>query len=312
MLMTAVIASVVSFAAARCSKPPTAPSPGGPNSPTVPNGPTAPLPTPNISAVFVGAGDIADCPGGADATASLIDRIGGDVYTLGDNAYPNGSAENYAGCFDRSWGRHRGRIHPAPGNHEYNTPNAAGYFGYFGDAAGPYGLGYYSFNLGAWHIVSLNSNYAPNEGNINVGAGGAQAAWLRADLAMNQQRCTLAFWHHPLFSSGQNGDNPPMRELFRILYEANADLLLSGHDHLYERFAPQDPDGRNDPARGIRQFIVGTGGVGFYRFMSRKPNSEQQIADSYGVLKLTLNPDNYQFEFITPGGTRDMGSGPCH
>jgi hypothetical protein len=244
-----------------------------------------------------------------------MDMIGGDVFTLGDDAYPNGSAENFK-VFDRTWGRFVGRMHPAPGNHEYMTPGAAGYFGYFGDVASPpgspAGQGYYWFDLGAWHLISLNSNY---EFGVGVDAGSAQAAWLRSDLAAHTNKCTLAYWHHPLFSSGQNGDYPGMRPIFDILYNANADVVLNGHDHLYERFGPQSGDGRPDPARGIREFIVGTGGVNAdYRFVTSKPNSERQITGQNGVLKLTLLADSYQWEFVTApnGAVADSGSGSCH
>ena len=262
-------------------------------------------------ATFVGAGDIAIANGHDDATARLMDSIGGEIFTLGDEAYPNGSAENFR-TFDRTWGRFAGRMHPAPGNHEYMTPGAAAYFQYFGEAAGPPGQGYYSFQLGAWHIISLNSNY---EFGVGVGAGSPQAAWLQADLAQNTHKCTLAYWHHPLFSSGQNGDYSSMRAIFDILYNGNAEVVLNGHDHLYERFGPQSADGRGDPARGIREFIVGTGGVNAdYRFVTTKPNSEQRIAGQNGVLKLTLLADSYQWEFVTTpnGAVADSGSGSCH
>lgn len=241
-----------------------------------------------------------------------MDTIGGDVFALGDEAYPNGSPDNFR-LFDRTWGRFVGRMHPAPGNHEYATAGASGYFGYFGDAAGQYGLGYYSFDLGAWHIVSLNSNY---EYGVSVTAGSAQAVWLQSDLAATpNKKCTLAFWHHPLFSSGQNGDYQLMRDLFQILYNAGAEIVLNGHDHLYERFGPQTADGRGDPARGIREFIVGTGGVNAdYRFVTTKPNSEQRITGQNGVLKLTLLADSYQWDFVTTpnGAIADSGSGSCH
>jgi hypothetical protein len=205
-------------------------------------------------------------------------------------------------------------MHPSPGNHEYMTPGASGYFGYFGEAAGPSGRGYYSFDLGAWHLISLNSNYEP-PANVGVDAGSPQGVWLQGDLASHSNKCVLAYWHHPLFSSGQNGDYRGMRAIFDILYNANADVVLNGHDHLYERFAPQAGDGRPDPARGIRQFIVGTGGVNAdYRFVTSKPNSEQKINLQNGVLKLTLLADSYQWEFVTApsGAVADSGTGQCH
>jgi acid phosphatase type 7 len=263
-----------------------------------------------VSATFVGAGDIALCPGASDRTAALLDTIGGTVFTLGDNAYPNGGNGEFNDCYDRSWGRHKGRTTPSPGNHDYQTPQAAGYFNYFGDIAAP-GLGYYAFDLGAWRIYSLNSNF---DFGIDVRAGSPQAVWLRADLTANPRKCVLAYWHHPLFSSGPNGSSRPMRDLFAILYDANADLVLNGHDHEYENFAPQTPDGQRDTARGIRQFVVGTGGfTPLSLFRTRLPNSEVQIADDHGVLKLTLNPENAQYEFITVRtGVRDSGTVTCH
>jgi Calcineurin-like phosphoesterase len=301
---------VVWVVCAQCSKSPTTPSPGG-QGPTVPGpSPTPTLPTPG-PVVFAGTGDIAVDGGQADATARLLDTIGGDVFTLGDNAYPNGSRDNFRNVYDRTWGRHLGRTHPAPGNHDYNSPGAAPYFEYFGALAGTPGWGFYSFDLGAWHIVSLNSDY---EFGVGVDPGSPQAAWLQADLSAYKGKCTLAYWHHPLFSSGQNGDYPRMRGLFNILYDANADVVLSGHDHLYERFAPQTGDGRSDPARGIREFVVGTGGVPLYPFMTTKPNSEQRINNAWGVLKLTLLAESYQWEFVTTpnGAVRDSGTGQCH
>jgi 3',5'-cyclic AMP phosphodiesterase CpdA len=263
--------------------------------------------------VFVGAGDIALCtpPGGnQDATARLMDTIGGLVFTLGDNAYPSGSRDNFGNCYDRTWGRFRGRTRPAPGNHDYGTPGAAPYFEYFGESAGTPGLGYYAFNHGPWRVISLNSNFTDG---VGVSPGSAQYQWLQSELTAGQSRCTLAYWHHPLFSSGRNGEHQPMRPIFNLLYEANADLVLTGHDHLYERFAPQAPDGRNDQARGIRQFVVGTGGVlPFYNFLVARPNSEVRINDTVGVLKLTLLADSYQWDFVTPGGIRDTGTAACH
>ena len=299
---------------AQCNKAPTQPSPGSQTQVPGPN-PTPPLTQAPGPVVFVGAGDIAISTGHDDATARLMDMIGGEVFTLGDDAYPNGSPDNFK-VFDRTWGRFVGRMHPAPGNHEYMTPGAAGYFGYFGDVASPPGnppgQGYYSFNYGAWHLISLNSNY---EYGVSVDAGSPQGAWLQGDLAAHSNKCTLAYWHHPLFSSGQNGSYQGMKPIFDILYSAGAEIVLNAHDHLYERFGPQTGDGRPDPARGIREFIVGTGGVNAdYRFITNKPNSEMQITGRNGVLKLTLFPDSYQWEFVTApdGAIADSGNGPCH
>ena len=238
-------------------------------------------------------------------TAALLDNIGGLVFTLGDNAYFQGTRQQYVDCYDTTWGRHKGRTFPVPGNHEYESPGAAPYYEYFGElAVGPMGEGYYSFELGDWHVVALNSN-------VFMGPSSTQAGWLRTDLAQSRARCTLAYFHHPLFSSGHNGDTPGVRELWRILYEARAEIVLSAHEHMYERFAPQDPDGRPDPARGIRQFVVGTGGAFLTNPVRLAPNSEQRIS-SFGVLKLTLSADRYQWEFIPLSGPTDGGSGVCH
>jgi hypothetical protein len=279
---------------------------GSPTGPTVPGpSPGNPTPSPSGPEIFVGAGDIAICGGNAEATARQLDGIGGTVFTLGDNAYASGTAADFQNCYEPTWGRHKGRTRPAPGNHDYATASAAPYYAYFGFNAGPSGLGYYSFPLGAWHIISLNSNVAAD-------GGSAQVAWLRADLAATTTtRCTLAYWHHPLFSSGPNGNNDTMREIYRILYNANADLVLVGHDHLYERFAPQDPDGRLDTARGLRQFVVGTGGVPLYDFQAIKPNSEIRLR-THGVIRLTLSSDRYDWDFLAISGPGDNGSAACH
>ena len=259
-------------------------------------------------AVLVGAGDIADCERGrGEATARLLDGIGGTVFTAGDHAYPNGTTREFVECYGVSWGRHRNRTRPAPGNHDYGSPQAEPYFKYFGSNAGPAGRGYYSYNLGAWHIVSLNSN--PDA----VSWSAAQEEWLRDDLKANWASCTLAFWHHPRFSSGKNhGDHPQMNPLYKILYQNRVSVLVSGHDHIYERFAPQNPEGRAD-AKGVRQFIAGTGGGPLYRIGAVKPNSEVRNGISHGVLAFTLNPTSYDWEFIPIAGQtfRDRGSAAC-
>ena len=182
------------------------------------------------------------------------------------------------------------RTRPAPGNHDYETQQGAPYYAYFGENAGPSGRGYYSYHAGAWLVLSLNSN-------IPATADSPQAAWVRATLASNPTPCTLAYWHHPLFSSGPNGNHAVMRDIWRILQEAGADVVLSGHDHLYERFAPQDAIGRSDPRRGLREFVVGTGGAHLYAPRVRQPNSEV-IASIHGVLKLTLKPTSYEWQFV--------------
>jgi len=260
----------------------------------------------SASVVLVGAGDIADCD--AEPTAALLDNIPGTVFTAGDNAYPDGSDSDYAQCYDPSWGRHKARTRPAPGNHDYNTSGASGYYGYFGSLAGQSGVGYYSYDLGAWHIVSLNSN-------VSMSPGSAQETWLRADLAASTKRCTIAYWHHPRFSSGSNhGSSTQSAGVFQALYDAGAEIVIVGHDHEYERFAPQTPNGVSNPAAGIRQFVVGTGGAGLYSFATPLPNSEVRDATSHGVLKLTLSDGSYTWEFIPVAGDSftDSGSGTCH
>ncbi len=264
------------------------------------------------AAVLVGAGDIADCKRlkQAEATASLLDAIPGTVFTLGDNAYPDGTAGQFADCYGPTWGRHKARTRPAVGNHDYHAAGAAPYFAYFGAAAGPPDKGYYSYDLGAWHVVVLNSNC--NE--VPCDAGSAQERWLRADLAAAKATCSLAYWHHPRYSSGRHGSAAKMRHLWQALYDGGVELALSGHDHTYERFAPQDAAGRLDAARGVRQFVVGTGGRSAYQFQAPEPNSEARATDIFGVLKLTLSPERYDWEFIPAAGHSftDSGTGTCH
>ncbi len=259
--------------------------------------------------VLVGAGDIASCASSGDeATARLLDSIPGTVFTAGDNAYEDGSSSDYGSCYASSWGRHRARTRPAPGNHEYLTAGALGYFDYFGTAAGERGKGYYSYELGGWHIVVLNTS-------LDVSAGSAQEQWLRADLAAHPTMCTLAYWHHPLFSSSSDhGSQAFVRALWQALYEADADVVISGHDHDYERFAPQTPAGGVDQARGIREFVVGTGGKSHYAFGAALPNSQVRDSTAYGVLALTLRTGGYDWQFVPIAGSTfaDKGSGSCH
>jgi len=257
--------------------------------------------------IFVGAGDIAQCTNGGvpQATARLLDSIDGTVFALGDNAYPSGTADNYSSCYDTTWGRHKSRTRPVPGNHEYDSASAAvPYFDYFGASAGTPGLGFYSYDLGNWHVIALNSNIA-------VGPRSAQAAWLRNDLTVNGARCTLAYWHFPLFSSSKHGNTEQMREFWRILDEFGAEIVLSAHDHVYERFAPQNADGVPDPVGGIREFVVGTGGAPPYGFLDAKPNSEVRLSAN-GVLRLALKAGGYDWTFIPVGGAGDSGSASCH
>jgi hypothetical protein len=265
------------------------------------------LPPPG-SVVFVGAGDIADCGTTTDeATAQLLDVIPGTVFAAGDNAYPAGRAIDYTNCYEPTWGRHKARTRPTPGNHDYHTLGAADYFAYFGANAGPAGLGYYSYDLGDWHVISLNSE-------ISMSADSAQAQWLRADLAANTKQCTLAYWHKPLFSSGFHGSLSGSGPLWAALYEYNAEVVVVGHDHNYERFAPQTATGVADPARGLRQFVVGTGGTDLRSMGTPIANSEVQNSTTHGVLKLTLYSSRYEWEFIPVAGKTfaDSGSGNCH
>lgn len=271
-------------------------------------------PPPPNDPVLVGAGDIASCSStGDEATASLLDGIAGTVVTLGDNVYDNGTATEYANCYGPTWGRHLARTKPTPGNHEYNTPNATGYYGYFGAAAGDPSKGYYSYDLGAWHIIVLNSNSSCT--TISCAAGSAQETWLRADLAAHTNVCTLAYWHHPRFNSGaSHGNNTDVAPFWDALYQYGADVILNGHEHVYERFAPQTPAAVADPAAGIRQFTVGTGGRSHYTFGTIQPNSEVRDGTSYGVLKLTLHATSYDWQFVPVAGATftDSGTGGCH
>jgi len=307
-----------------CSgEPPARPAPSALPTPSVPaNAPASVSSAPSVpsgsasseeKAVLVGAGDIATCDGSADSrTAALVSRTPGIVFTLGDNAYGSGSEREFAGCYGPTWGRVKARTRPVIGNHEYLTKGAAGYFDYFGAAAGPRGKGYYSYDAGAWHVVVLNSNCGTVPGGCRTGS--AQQRWLRADLAATRARCTVAMMHHPLFTSGAT--HPPATEtrpLVRTLTDAGVELLLTGHNHVYERFAPQDADGRADPERGIRAFVVGTGGGPLYPFGRPAPNSQVRDNRTYGVLRLTLAPAGYRWAFLSAGGRfTDAGTGTCH
>jgi hypothetical protein len=257
--------------------------------------------------VVIAAGDIAECGDKAEAMARLLDNLPGTVITLGDNAYPGGAPRDFASCYAPTWGRQKARTHPVLGNHEYGTAGAGGYFGYFGAAAGPAGKGYYSYDLGAWHLVALNSEIA-------VLAGSPQEQWLHADLTAHPTACTLAYWHQPRFSSGPHGSNPVYQSLWQALYDYGADVVLNGHDHDYERFAPQTPAGASDPPHGLREFVVGTGGAGLYPFLTVAPNSQVRNDTTWGVLKLTLHARSYDWQFIPIAGQTfaDSDTGGCH
>jgi len=261
--------------------------------------------------VFVGAGDIASCSRTQDeATAKLLDAITGVVFTAGDNAYEKGTATEYATCYGPTWGRHKSRTRPVPGNHEYETPGALGYYGYFGSLAGDPAKGYYSFDIGAWHAVMLNSNCSSVGG---CGATSAQNRWLGSDLDTHPSACTIAVWHHPRFTSTRSTPDGLTLPLWKTLYDHGAEIIINGHRHQYERFAAQTPDGTASPD-GIREFVVGTGGISLVGFSGVMRNSQVRNSKTFGVLKLTLHSSSYDFSFIPIAGQtfRDSGSGDCH
>lgn len=237
------------------------------------------------------------------------------VLVLGDSQYENGSPDAYTKAWKNNWGRDELKdiTYPSVGNHEYNTPGAKGYFDYFGSRAGERGKGYYSFNLGTWHIIALNTGGNDRCRPVSCEQNAEQEKWLREDLKENSQSCTLAYWHRPLFTSGLHRDAVEVRPFWRDLYGAGADLILNGHSHQYERFSPQNPDGASDPEHGITQFVVGTGGKNLRGFWRRKPNSVVRNSSSFGVLKLELHEHGYAWEFLSEGGqVLDRGEGECH
>jgi 3',5'-cyclic AMP phosphodiesterase CpdA len=259
---------------------------------------------------IVAAGDIASCEEAGDsATAALIAGLDDDIIVaiLGDSVYPSGSDATYAECYDPIWGAWLDRTRPALGNHDVGADGGAAYHAYFGDRAGPSDVGWYSYDIGAWHAIVLDSNCDL----VGCGPGTAQHDWLLADLAASDTTCTLAYWHHPRFTSGPHGDDLATAPFWDALYDAGADVILDGHDHLYERFAPQNPDGSPDE-RGIRQFTVGTGGKQLYPPVRIAPNSEG-IVSTFGVLELTLHADSYDWRFLSVDGeVPDAGTADCH
>ncbi len=260
---------------------------------------------------LVGAGDIASCDYTADsATARLVGRIPGTVFTLGDNVYPDGTIKQFRECYEPTWGKYKKRTKPSVGNHEYRTPDASGYFNYFGARAGAPSKGYYSYRRGGWHIVVLNSNCSKVGG---CGRRSPQGRWLRRDLANHQARCTLAYFHHPLYSTGDNTATPQVKPFWKILYDRGADVILAGHAHRYERFAPITPDGVPS-TNGIRQFIVGTGGApGGVQYGADDPNMQVKKTDTPGVLKLNLRAGSYRWKFVSVNNTfADRGNNQCH
>jgi hypothetical protein len=310
-LLTTLSTLALTIAAASCGQPlattpsawrPTAPASAAPTArpSALPSATIAPTPTPLPSAtptpdpandpVFVGAGDIAACGSdGAEATARLLDQIEGTVFTLGDNAYESGTAEQFRDCYDPTWGRHKARTRPSPGNHDYVTPGAAAYYDYFGESAGPERRGYYSFELGAWHIVSLNSE-------IDAGPDSAQAQWLATDLAAHPVACTLAYWHKPIFSSGSvHGNDPHMRPIWNILARAGADVVLSGHDHIYER---------TKPLQGVQYFVTGGGGdVREGGVDMKSPFRAASFDEANHFMQVEIDDQQINFQAIAKSGT---------
>jgi acid phosphatase type 7 len=260
---------------------------------------------------LVGAGDIARCDDRSDrATARLLGKTRGTVFTLGDNVYPDGTRAQFRDCYAPTWGKYKKRTKPAVGNHEYHTPGAKGYFEYFGARAGRHGRSYYSYDRGRWHIIALNSNCE----EVGCRARSRQAHWLRRDLAKHRARCTLAYFHHPLYASGRGYDSPEMRRFWTILYKRDADVILSGHAHRYERYAPMTSRGKRSD-RGIRQFIVGTGGApGRTQKGPDDPNVRAKKRGTPGVLKLRLRPESYRWKFVPVAGRTytDSGKDRCH
>jgi hypothetical protein len=286
---------------------------------------TAALAPPPRLPTVAAAGDIVCAPGSRDPcrdvdTLKVVESLAPDlVLPLGDNQYESGKLDEYAKSYDLSWGRLRPLSRPVPGNHEYqDEDDARGYYNYFNGpgsytgVAGDRDKGYYSYDFADWHFVALNSNCLYIRGGCRK--GGFQEAWLREDLLKNRRPCTLAYMHHPRFSSGMNGSTVYLAPLWQTMYELGVDVVLAGHDHHYERFAPQNPDGAPDPVRGIRQFVVGTGGRSITPFQTILPASEVQDTTSFGVLVLGLTPGGYQWRFQSVPGQPldDSGTGECH
>ena len=256
--------------------------------------------------ILLAAGDIADCGPGAETTARLLDGQPGLILALGDLAYPSGSDSDFLRCFVPTWGHFRNRLRAVPGNHDYYTPKAAPYFAVLGDAAGPAGQGFYSLDVHGWHLIALNT-HLPHD------AEGRQLDWLRQDLAATESTCILAFFHLPPFSSGEGGTHKDMETIWRVLTRGGVSVVLTGHDHFYERFSPLDTVGNRDDQHGVRLFIVGTGGAS----LDRRPwwtarHSETLISGHWGVLKMELATNRYRWSFITADGkAADTGEGLC-
>jgi acid phosphatase type 7 len=321
LLFLTVTFTLVAQLASKANVPP-APGASGPvaggsfstsRSPS-PSPTASPRPTPvpdRRPQVVYAAGDIADCPDTVPAVADLVRNPRSLILAIGDIVYPSGGAHGFTRCFDPVWGALKSRIRPVPGNHDYLTPGARGYYSYFGALAGDPSQGYYSFDLGWWHIIAINSICQPIGG---CREGTPEIEWLKADLASHPAACTLAYWHHPRFSSGDGASRQRTASLWAELYAAGADVILNGHDHDYERFAPMDPDGQLDPARGIREFIVGTGGANLTRRLRVARHSEIWTRDYHGLLELTLRRDSYDWRFIAAETDQviDSGTDTCH
>lgn len=295
-LLAAIAAAIV--LAASCSSSPSAPSPrsGGTGGDT----------QTGLTVHMIAVGDIGQCGRPEVAqTANLVAGLDGDVILAGDLAYFQGTAANFRDCFNPFWGGFRSRWHPVPGNHEHESPNAVPYFDYFGSAAGPAGVGYYALRAGDWLILMLNSN-------VPATRGSPQWEFARTELERQRTPCTMAVWHHPLFSSGQNGPNTFMRDMWELLEANHAEVIVNGHDHVYERFARQTAAGGADPVNGIRQFTAGTGGAEITRFIRVERNSEERMTQA-GVLYFTLRPAAIEWEFRgTDGAAHDRGLDTCH
>lgn len=309
---------VVKTTTATITLPPT--STAKPSKTAPPTSTKQPTATKIPAVTIEAAGDIAAGGSPSYETADLVKGLPGLVLTLGDNAYPNGSIEDFQRNFEPTWGQFKERIYPSPGNHDYDSAGQTGYFDYYGARAGEAGKGWYSFDDGAWHIISLNSNCWIDDSDpapVSCAPGSEQYEWLQADLAAHPAQCTLAYWHHPLFNSGS--DNPPadwMQPFWQVLYDAGVDVVLNGHAHSYERFALQDPDGILDPQNGILEIVAGTGGNTLEGFRpDPAANSLVRNNENYGVLQMVLSADGYSYQFLgLPDGTgfTDSGSGVCH
>ena len=293
---------------------PDRPVPGNPPIPVTPEPepvvPTAPpvIPPPGNSSTFVNVlGDTGWCGSPALAPlARLFDQHGGDILLAGDLAYPSGTIEEFRQCFEPTFGRFKSRMRAAPGNHDYvASVNADSYFNYFGERAGPHRLGYYSFRAAEWTVMMLNSN-------VPINKTSAQYAWVRHTMQQTPTRCTMAVLHHPFDSSGINGPTPGLRDIWELMYNLGGDVVVAGHDHLYERHAPVNTDQRRDDAKGIRQFTVGTGGAPLYHRVRHALNSEY-FAATYGMLRFKLEPALYEWQFMEMNGqVIDRGLNICH